>query len=141
MMNPLGTRFFILLLLACSVATASTRVQAQVQDKEQRAIKAMLVWGTPETPEEVIDEAVRQLIAENLSTGRKLPQNQIDELLRNFGPALREYEEKQAALKAETKQKAEIETAKREQAVSVFEWFETDGLISQRRDWLIGFKV
>ena len=25
--------------------------------------------------------------------------------------------------------------------VSVFEWFETDGLISQRRDWLIGFKV
>ena len=23
----------------------------------------------------------------------------------------------------------------------VFEWFETDGLISQRRDWLIGFKV
>ena len=27
------------------------------------------------------------------------------------------------------------------QSVSVFEWFETDGLISQRRDWLIGFKV
>ena len=26
-------------------------------------------------------------------------------------------------------------------AVSVFKWFETDGLISQRRDWLIGFKV
>ena len=26
-------------------------------------------------------------------------------------------------------------------ALSVFEWFETDGLISQRRDWLIGFKV
>ncbi len=25
--------------------------------------------------------------------------------------------------------------------VSVFKWFETDGLISQRRDWLIGFKV
>ena len=25
--------------------------------------------------------------------------------------------------------------------LSVFEWFETDGLISQRRDWLIGFKV
>jgi hypothetical protein len=25
--------------------------------------------------------------------------------------------------------------------MSVFEWFETDGLISQRRDWLIGFKV
>ena len=24
--------------------------------------------------------------------------------------------------------------------VSVFKWFETDGLISQRRDWLIGFK-
>ena len=24
--------------------------------------------------------------------------------------------------------------------LSVFEWFETDGLISQRRDWLIGFK-
>ena len=22
--------------------------------------------------------------------------------------------------------------------LSVFEWFETDGLISQRRDWLIG---
>ena len=26
-------------------------------------------------------------------------------------------------------------------ALSVFKWFETDGLISQRRDWLIGFKV
>jgi len=26
-------------------------------------------------------------------------------------------------------------------SVSVFKWFETDGLISQRRDWLIGFKV
>ena len=25
--------------------------------------------------------------------------------------------------------------------LSVFKWFETDGLISQRRDWLIGFKV
>jgi hypothetical protein len=25
--------------------------------------------------------------------------------------------------------------------MSVFKWFETDGLISQRRDWLIGFKV
>ena len=25
--------------------------------------------------------------------------------------------------------------------LSVFEWFETDGLISQRRDWLIGVKV
>ena len=23
--------------------------------------------------------------------------------------------------------------------LSVFKWFETDGLISQRRDWLIGF--
>ncbi len=28
-----------------------------------------------------------------------------------------------------------------ELGLSVFEWFETDGLISQRRDWLIGFKV
>ena len=26
-------------------------------------------------------------------------------------------------------------------SLSVFKWFETDGLISQRRDWLIGFKV
>ena len=26
-------------------------------------------------------------------------------------------------------------------SMSVFKWFETDGLISQRRDWLIGFKV
>gem|GEM_PF-2627657 len=26
-------------------------------------------------------------------------------------------------------------------ALSVFKWFETDELISQRRDWLIGFKV
>jgi hypothetical protein len=25
--------------------------------------------------------------------------------------------------------------------LSVFKWFETDGLISPRRDWLIGFKV
>jgi len=31
--------------------------------------------------------------------------------------------------------------AKDIKALSVFEWFETDGLISQRRDWLIGFKV
>ncbi len=29
----------------------------------------------------------------------------------------------------------------RQIGVSVFKWFETDGLISQRRDWLIGFKV
>jgi len=29
----------------------------------------------------------------------------------------------------------------RNHALSVFKWFETDGLISQRRDWLIGFKV
>ena len=34
-------------------------------------------------------------------------------------------------------QKAESESKE----LSVFEWFETDGLISQRRDWLIGFKV
>ena len=25
--------------------------------------------------------------------------------------------------------------------VSVFKWFESDGVISLRRDWLIGFKV
>jgi len=25
--------------------------------------------------------------------------------------------------------------------VSVFKWFDTDGLISLRRDWFIGFKV
>jgi hypothetical protein len=24
---------------------------------------------------------------------------------------------------------------------AAIKWFETDGLISQRRDWLIGFKV
>ena len=36
-----------------------------------------------------------------------------------------------------------LEAVKRwfRQSVSVFKWFETDGLISQRRDWLIGFKV
>jgi hypothetical protein len=29
----------------------------------------------------------------------------------------------------------------KQMSMSVFKWFETDGLISQRRDWLIGFKV
>jgi uncharacterized caspase-like protein len=106
MKKLLGTRFFILMLLASSGASVHTRVEAQVQDKEKRAIKAMLVWGTPEAPEEVIDEAVRQLIAENLAEGRKLPQNQIDQLLRELEPALKEYEQRQELKREEEKVRA-----------------------------------
>ena len=65
-------RLLVFLLLICSGLTISLTVQAQVQDNEQRAIKAMLVSGTPDAPEAVIDEAVRQVLAENIERGKKL---------------------------------------------------------------------
>jgi hypothetical protein len=106
----------ILASLFLSIVFLLFPASAQAQNTEERALKAFLVWGTPDASEEIIDEAVRLLLEENRMAGRKLSQPHIDATLRELGPALKVYEQKQAALKAEAKQKAEIETAKRKQA-------------------------